>query len=157
MFVASNIISLATGAAHAAALAQSRTGLSAEDRAQIFFWLAVISSIGVALVIGGFLIYRKLRKSAERTEEQEGFSISQMRRLYEAGELSHEEYMHLREKLLAASRASMLGESDAKLSAAPVAGPAPAVVEEEEVASDHEAPPNDADDESKEGAPPEKP
>lgn len=159
-----NIFSFATSAAPAAALAQVRGGLSNEERSEIFFWLGVISIIGIALVIGGFLLYRKLRKGTETTEEEAGFSISHMRRLYEAGELSHEEYMHLREKLLAASRASMLGERDAKLSAAPGAAPAvapePAVPQENEVADDHEddheTPPNDADNEPKEKEEPEK-
>ncbi len=156
MFFAFNIFSFASSPGPATVLAQGRAGLSNEDRSEIFFWLTVISVIGIALVIGGFLLYRKLRKATEITEEEVGFSISHMRRLYEAGELSHEEYTHLREKLLAASHASMLGESDAKMSAAPVAAPviAPVKVAEEQVIDeqddDHETPPNDADNEPKE-------
>lgn len=93
-------------------LAQGGKGLSSEDRSEIFFWLTVLIIVAVVTSVAGYLAYRKVKKADERTEEEEGFSLSQMRRLYEAGEISHEEYVQVRERILTATKASMLGESN---------------------------------------------
>lgn len=90
-------------------LAQGRArSLSDQDRADIFFWLIVLVAIGFALGIGGYLVFRKLRSANQPAGDYAGFSLSQMRRLYEAGEISHEEYTQVRERILAAAKRSML-------------------------------------------------
>ncbi len=87
-------------------------GLSSKDRSEIFFWLTALVIVAVVTSVAGYLAYRKIKKADERTEAEEGFSLSQMRRLYEAGEISHDEYVQVRQRILTATKADMLGESN---------------------------------------------
>ena len=94
-------------------LAQSvRKGLSDQDRSEIFFWLTVLIIVAIITSAAGYMVYRKVKSGDEKTEIEQDFSLSQMRRLYEAGELSHEEYTQLRERILTATKRTMLGENE---------------------------------------------
>ena len=102
-------------------LAQTaKKGLSDQDRSEIFFWLIVLIILAVIGSVAGFIVYRKMKKADEVTAIEQDFSLSQMRRLYEAGEISHDEFMQVRERILAASRKAMLGVRDAMPRMAPM-------------------------------------
>lgn len=92
-------------------LGQSRQ-LTDEDKAEIFFWSGVLVALGVFIGIAGFIAYRRLKRQDEPDPDanEAGFSLSEMRRLYEAGEMSHEEYVQVRDRVLAAAKKSMLGD-----------------------------------------------
>jgi hypothetical protein len=100
--------------------------LTDEDRASILFWSGVLIGLGIVIAVAGYVIYRRLKKAGERDPEatDAGFSLSEMRRLYEAGEMSHEEYVQVRDRVIAATKKSMLG--DAAMSHVRAVDPAPA-------------------------------
>ena len=102
------------------------------QQADIFFWLMMIVLLAIVIGTIGYTIYRKLKKEVDEPNPSldAAFSLSEMRRLYEAGEISHDEYMNIRGKLLGPAKAAMLGEASE-----------PAVAEETSAAS--EAPSQD--------------
>jgi len=109
-------------------LAEARRGLTPEKQSEILFWSIVIVAVSVVLGIVGYLVYRQVKKANEPDGETAGFSLSEVRRLYEKGEVSHEEFVQVKERILAAARKSMAG--DASMSritppAAPDATPPP--------------------------------
>ena len=90
-------------------LAQGRTSPTPQQQREILFWSVVLVVAGVVIGFAGYLIYRRLKKANEPSPESAGFSLSEVRRLYEAGEVSHEEFMQVKQRILEAARRSIDG------------------------------------------------
>jgi hypothetical protein len=83
------------------AQADSARRFTTRDRQEVFFWLVAIVAVGVLAGVGGYLIWRQVKKREEEGSKQEqGFSLSEMKRLYESGEISHDEYLNVRNRLV---------------------------------------------------------
>lgn len=91
-----------------------RRGKSAAQQADIYFWLMMIVAVAVVLGLAGYFLYQRLKKEVKEPSPSldAAFSLSEMRRLYESGEISHDEYMTIRNKLLGPAKAAMLGEGE---------------------------------------------
>lgn len=75
----------------------------------LHIWLALVVGLGFALGVIGYLVIKKVKAAQETDDEEAPFSLSELRRMYEAGEVALEEYEHMRSNMIAAVKAS-LGE-----------------------------------------------
>lgn len=100
----------------------AQKSLTPEQSTEILFWLAVIVVFAMVVGIAGWLIYRRLRKSGEPEPDDGGLTLSDMRRLYEAGEMSHEEYQSVRQKIIGKTQAAF--HATGGVAAPPQAAPA---------------------------------
>lgn len=68
--------------------------------------LLMIIAIAVTMGIVGYLLIRKYRH-VDTPEDETPFTLSQLRRIYEAGEISLEEFEHMRETMIAKVKAAL--------------------------------------------------
>lgn len=75
----------------------------------LHIWLALVVGLGFGLGVIGYLIIKKVKAAQETDDEDAPFSLSELRRMFEAGEVALEEYEYMRSNMIAAVKAS-LGE-----------------------------------------------
>ncbi len=78
--------------------------LNAQIQREIFFYLGIIVGAAVVLVIVALVVRRFM---LGRHDPGESFTLSDMRRLHQQGQLSDEEYEAARKRLIAHQRAAM--------------------------------------------------
>ncbi len=82
-----------------------RTVMTPEEFREVLFWLGVIVALGIVAGLIGYWIYRKYKEHNAAPPADATYSLGEMRRLYEDGEISHDEYVAVRTRLLAAAKA----------------------------------------------------
>lgn len=84
---------------------------AAESAKRILFWLAVLLGAAVAVMVVGAVV-RRFYRDEPVPDVTEAFTLSDLRRLHQDGQLSDEEFDRVKAGLIARSRA-MLGDSTA--------------------------------------------
>ena len=82
-----------------------RTVMTPEEFREVLFWLGVIVALGIVAGLIGYWIYRRYKEQNAAPPADATYSLGEMRRLYEDGEISHDEYIAVRTRLLAAAKA----------------------------------------------------
>lgn len=77
------------------------------DVSDIHSLLMVIVAAAAVTGIIGYIIVRKFRNDQADEKEEAPFTLSQLRRIFEAGEISLEEFEHMRETMIAKVKASL--------------------------------------------------
>lgn len=77
----------------------------------ILWWLGVLVLAAVVMALAGLLL-RKVLLRPDETVEDQGFTLADMRRLHEQGELSDEEFKAARALMIARSRAMMNAQDE---------------------------------------------
>lgn len=110
LLIASNFVASLAGPS----LAQTgRKLISPDEQREIYVWLTIIVVISLILGVAGYYFWRRFKKLDETDKDElPSFSLASMRRLYEDGEISHEEFMNIKTKLIGEARQQMLGEPD---------------------------------------------
>ncbi len=96
-----------------------------ELREEILIWLGVTVLLGVVTGLFGYWLYRKYKHHNAAPPADATYSLGEMRRLYDDGEISHDEYTTVRAKLLAAAKAVTAGHaaSQREVIVSPAANP----------------------------------
>ncbi|MCC6683243.1 MAG: hypothetical protein IT445_20290 [Phycisphaeraceae bacterium] len=89
----------------------SIAALSAQTQRQIFFYLGMIVIAAIVLVAVALVVRRLM---LGRHEPGESFTLSDVRRLHQEGQLSDEEFEAARKRLIAQQRAAMNMAGDKK-------------------------------------------
>jgi hypothetical protein len=89
-------------------LANSKKGMS-----EIFFWLGVIVALAFFLGFAALWLRKKLLTQEEQVPM--GFTLKDLRKLHELGQLSDEELAAAEEKALARSKSHYLGQTVAPI------------------------------------------
>lgn len=87
------------------------------DVSELHGLLLVIVAMAFVMGIIGYFLIRKYR-NVETPEDEAPFTLSQLRRIFEAGEISLEEFEHMRESMIAKVKAS-LGTDEIKVDESP--------------------------------------
>ena len=90
------------------ALAQNTSARQAQS--DIFFWLVVLICIGIALAGVAILLRKWLGFGSQdpaQPTDGNGFSLAELRRLYDQGQLSDAEFENAKKLIIARSRAAM--------------------------------------------------
>ena len=112
-----------------APLIPTAAALTADTQREIFFYLCLIVIAAVALAIVALLMRRMLLRHQDTGES---FTLADLRRLHEQGQLSDDEYEAARKRLIAHQRAllrqtddekNLNGHADKDADADPPAGP----------------------------------
>jgi len=81
---------------------------------EIWIYLGIIAAAAVLLGILGVWLRRRYRADSQDMNNQFGFTLDDLREMYEAGQLTEEEYKASREKLANRTKAKLLEDPDSK-------------------------------------------
>lgn len=115
-------------------------GVFAENLGSLYFWLAVTVVLLMGLGLVGAAILKRLRAPLD-VAMGPAFSLADLRRLRDQGQLSEEEYERAKKRVLAQMVSSGGIPADDKAPAADAAEPAENGLSGEDDASDAEPPP----------------
>ena len=87
---------------------------AASKLTQALPWILLIILGGVVLFVLGFWVKRQFLGGPERTVDEEagGFSLSYLRKMHEAGELSDEEFEKTRERIVSRAQRKIAEEAE---------------------------------------------
>lgn len=118
-----------------------RTVMTPEEFREVLFWLGVIVALGIVAGLIGYWVYRRYKEQNAGPPVDATYSLGEMRRLYEAGEISHDEYVAVRTRLLAAAKAMTAQYAASQREVVVTSQPAPPAPESSAPPADAEPPP----------------
>lgn len=85
------------------------------------FWSVLLLAVAVIVLVAIAMLVRRFMLSSDEPDHTPGFTLAEMRRLRDAGELSDEEYERVRSALVGQTR----GESDVTSASSELKSPTP--------------------------------
>lgn len=89
--------------------------LNNDQRNRIFFWCGVLLAASVIIVLAFWILRRKLMAEDDDPGAGTmglGFSLSDLRKMHEDGQLTDDEFIYAKRKLVAKARANLTGPGD---------------------------------------------